>query len=196
MRERGCQSSRCTGRERIDRKQIDSFHRETFGWEWQCFLCERVNTASRFVGSTINLTQFVGCPINPASRFALGNQETKLNQHTQFNAGNLLRYFGGIYVVRPSNAITKGGIYKGGQCSFVYLFALQQSFHFIPDTLGHAASHSFGKCSECGEIICVEKAVTDTQSTRSETTELLYKAFRLHVRLNHSADFSDAAAPI
>ena len=58
------------------------------------------------------------------------------------------------------------------------------------------ASHRFGKCSECREIICVAKAVTDPQSTRSETTELLYKAFRLHVRLKHSEDFSHAAVPI
>ena len=58
------------------------------------------------------------------------------------------------------------------------------------------ASHSFGKCSECREIICVEKAVTDAQSTRSETTELLYKAFRIHVRLKHSDDVSYATAPI
>jgi len=48
------------------------------------------------------------------------------------------------------------------------------------------ASHRFGRCSECREIICVEKAVTDTQNTRSETNELLDKAFRLHVKLKHS----------
>ena len=48
------------------------------------------------------------------------------------------------------------------------------------------ASHRFGRCSECGEIICVEKAVTDTQNTRSETNEMLDKAFRAHVNLKHS----------
>ncbi len=48
------------------------------------------------------------------------------------------------------------------------------------------ASHLFGKCSECGETICVEKAVTDPQSTRSETTEMLYEAFRAHDTLQHS----------
>jgi len=48
------------------------------------------------------------------------------------------------------------------------------------------ASHRFGKCSECHEIICVEKAVTDTQNTQPETTEMLYKAFRIHVKLKHS----------
>jgi len=50
------------------------------------------------------------------------------------------------------------------------------------------ASHRFGKCSECHEIICVEKAVTDTQSTQPETTEMLYMAFRNHVALKHSED--------
>ena len=48
------------------------------------------------------------------------------------------------------------------------------------------ASHRFGKCSECREIICVEKAVTDTQNTQPETTEMLYKVFRIHVKLKHS----------
>ena len=47
------------------------------------------------------------------------------------------------------------------------------------------ASHRFGKCSECHEIICVEKVVTDAQNTQPETNEMLYKAFRTHVKLNH-----------
>jgi hypothetical protein len=47
------------------------------------------------------------------------------------------------------------------------------------------ASHRFGKCSECHEIICVEKAATDTQNTQPETNEMLYKAFRAHVKLKH-----------
>ena len=55
------------------------------------------------------------------------------------------------------------------------------------------ASHRFGKCSECHEIICVEKAVTDAQDTQPETTEMLYRAFRTHVKLKHSEDFSQAA---
>jgi hypothetical protein len=55
------------------------------------------------------------------------------------------------------------------------------------------ASHRFGKCSECLEIICVEKAVTDTQNTQPETNEMLYKAFRAHVKLKHSEDFSQVA---
>jgi hypothetical protein len=55
------------------------------------------------------------------------------------------------------------------------------------------ASHRFGKCSECHEIICVEKAVTDAQDTQPETTELLYEAFRTHVKLKHSEDFSQSA---
>ncbi len=48
------------------------------------------------------------------------------------------------------------------------------------------ASHRFGRCSECREIICVEKAVTATQNTRSETNEMLNNAFRAHVNLKHS----------
>ena len=47
------------------------------------------------------------------------------------------------------------------------------------------ASHRFGKCSECHEIICVEKVVTDTQNTQPETNEMLYKAFRTHTKLKH-----------
>jgi hypothetical protein len=47
------------------------------------------------------------------------------------------------------------------------------------------ASHRFGKCSECHEIICVEKVVTDTQNTQPETNEMLYKAFRTHAKLKH-----------
>jgi hypothetical protein len=58
------------------------------------------------------------------------------------------------------------------------------------------ASHRFGKCSECHEIICVAKAVTDTESTQTETTELLYKAFRIHVKLKHSEDFRETTARI
>jgi hypothetical protein len=54
------------------------------------------------------------------------------------------------------------------------------------------ASHRFGKCSECQEIICVEKAVTDPQDTQPKTTEILYKAFRTHVELKHSEDASQA----
>jgi hypothetical protein len=52
------------------------------------------------------------------------------------------------------------------------------------------ASHRFGKCSECLKIICV---VTDTQNTQPETNEMLYKAFRAHVKLKHSEDFSQVA---
>ena len=48
-----------------------------------------------------------------------------------------------------------------------------------------SASHLFGKCSECHEIICVEKAVTDTQNTQPETNEMLYKVFLTHVKLKH-----------
>ncbi len=48
------------------------------------------------------------------------------------------------------------------------------------------ASHRFGKCSECQEIVCVEKAVTDPEDTQPTTAEMLYKAFRTHVELKHS----------
>jgi hypothetical protein len=58
------------------------------------------------------------------------------------------------------------------------------------------ASHRFGKCSECHEIICVEKAVTDTQNTQPETTDLLYQLFRAHVKVKHSDNFLDAAARV
>jgi hypothetical protein len=59
-----------------------------------------------------------------------------------------------------------------------------------------SASHRFGKCSECHEIICVEKAVTEAQNTQPETNEMLYKVFRMHVKLKHSEDFSQTAARI
>jgi hypothetical protein len=52
------------------------------------------------------------------------------------------------------------------------------------------ASHLFGKCSECDEIICVEKAVAEKQNTQQETDEMIYKAFRTHVKLKHSEDAS------
>lgn len=47
------------------------------------------------------------------------------------------------------------------------------------------ASHRLGKCSECREIICVEKVVTDTENTQPETNEILYRAFRMHIKLKH-----------
>jgi hypothetical protein len=59
-----------------------------------------------------------------------------------------------------------------------------------------SASHRFGKCSECHEIICVEKAVTDTQNTQPETIEMLYRVFRAHVNLKHSENISDAVARV
>jgi hypothetical protein len=57
------------------------------------------------------------------------------------------------------------------------------------------ASHRFGNCSECHEVICVEKAVTDGPSTQGQTTEMLNEAFRTHVKLKHSEDFNLAAVP-
>jgi hypothetical protein len=56
------------------------------------------------------------------------------------------------------------------------------------------ASHRFGKCSECHEIICVEKVVTDSESTQPETTEMLSAVFHAHVRLKHSEDVNQSAA--
>jgi len=58
----------------------------------------------------------------------------------------------------------------------------------------HRGSHRFGKCSECDEIICVEKAVADGPSTAQETNEMLYETFRTHVKLKHSEEFSLSAA--
>ena len=55
------------------------------------------------------------------------------------------------------------------------------------------ASHTVGKCSECREIICVEKAITEAENTQPETTEKLLAAFRAHVKLKHSKDFNQAA---
>ena len=58
------------------------------------------------------------------------------------------------------------------------------------------ASHRVGKCSECLEIICIEKAVTEAESTQAETTEKLYEAFRAHVKLKHAEDSSQTAAAL
>ena len=52
------------------------------------------------------------------------------------------------------------------------------------------ASHLFGKCSECHETICVEKAVADGPSTQQETSERLNQAFRKHVKLKHAGSAS------
>jgi hypothetical protein len=57
------------------------------------------------------------------------------------------------------------------------------------------ASHLLGKCSECFEIICVEKAVAN-QHTQQETNEMIYKAFGTHVKLKHSEEASQAARQI
>jgi hypothetical protein len=47
------------------------------------------------------------------------------------------------------------------------------------------ASHRFGRCSECREIICVEKAVTDGPSTLGQTNERLFEAFHKHADHMH-----------
>jgi hypothetical protein len=59
-----------------------------------------------------------------------------------------------------------------------------------------SASHCFGKCSACQEIICVEKVVTDSQNTQPKTTERLYKVFRTHVTLKHSEEMNQSAERI
>ena len=56
------------------------------------------------------------------------------------------------------------------------------------------ASHRFGKCSQCNEIICVEKAVADGPSTQRETSKMLHKAFDTHVKLNHPENYSPTAS--
>jgi hypothetical protein len=55
------------------------------------------------------------------------------------------------------------------------------------------ASHRYGKCSNCHEIICIEKAVTDGPSTQGKTSEVLLEAFRIHLKLKHSENFNLAA---
>jgi hypothetical protein len=57
------------------------------------------------------------------------------------------------------------------------------------------ASHRLGKCSECHDLICVEKAVTDGPSTQGQTNETLSSAFQLHVKLKHSDNFDLANVP-
>jgi hypothetical protein len=56
------------------------------------------------------------------------------------------------------------------------------------------ASHRFGKCSQCKEIICVEKVVADGPRTQRETSKILSKAFDTHVKLNHSENYTQAAS--
>jgi hypothetical protein len=57
------------------------------------------------------------------------------------------------------------------------------------------ASHRYGKCSECHDVVCVEKAVTDGPSTQQRSNEMLYEAFNVHVRLKHSDNFNRSAVP-
>jgi hypothetical protein len=57
------------------------------------------------------------------------------------------------------------------------------------------ASHRFGNCSECHAIICAEKVVTEGPSTQQQTSEMLYEAFRTHVKLKHFENFNIAAVP-
>jgi hypothetical protein len=61
-----------------------------------------------------------------------------------------------------------------------------------------SARHRIGKCSEGHEIICVEKVVTDSESTQTKplrcSIEMLYKVFRAHVALRHSEDVNRSSA--
>jgi hypothetical protein len=50
------------------------------------------------------------------------------------------------------------------------------------------ASHRIGKCSECHEIICIEKAAARPEDTHQKTSEMLYETFLRHVKLKHSGD--------
>jgi hypothetical protein len=56
------------------------------------------------------------------------------------------------------------------------------------------ASHRFGKCFQCNEIICVEKVVADGPSTQRETSKMLFKAFDAHVKLNQPENYNQGAS--
>lgn len=58
-----------------------------------------------------------------------------------------------------------------------------------PSDIAERATHRFGKCSECGDTIAVERA-----NPINETDGALYRAFREHVRLKHKEDSSGASA--
>lgn len=89
-------------------------------------------------------------------------------------------------VAKPSGVWETGGMKKPELTDMAWLGPKEEM---------DLASHRFGKCSECHEIICVEKAVTDGPSTQGKTSEMLYEAFRAHVKLKHSEDFNLAAIP-
>jgi hypothetical protein len=89
-------------------------------------------------------------------------------------------------VAKPSGLWETGGMKKPELTDMAWLGPKEEM---------DRASHRFGKCSECHEIICVEKAVTDGPSTQGKTIEMLYEAFRAHVKLKHSEDFNLAAIP-
>ena len=77
-------------------------------------------------------------------------------------------------VAKPSGAWETGGMKKPELTDMAWLGPKEEM---------DRASHRFGKCSECHEIICVEKSVTEAQSTQVETNDSLHKAFRIHVKL-------------
>jgi hypothetical protein len=89
-------------------------------------------------------------------------------------------------VAKPSDVWETGGMKKPELTDRAWLGPKEEM---------DRASHRFGKCSECHEIICVEKAVTDGPSTQGKTSEMLDEAFRAHVKLKHSEDFNLAAIP-
>ena len=65
-------------------------------------------------------------------------------------------------VAKPSGLWETGGMKKPELTDMAWLG---------PKDEMDRASHRFGKCSECHEIICVEKAVTDGPSTQGKTSE-------------------------
>ncbi len=99
------------------------------------------------------------------------------------------RVRGSIYfhsVAKPSGVWETGGMKSPELTDMAWLGPKEEM---------DRASHRFGKCSECREIICVEKAVTDGPSTQGKTSEMLYEAFREHVKLKHSEGFNLEAIP-
>jgi hypothetical protein len=86
-------------------------------------------------------------------------------------------------------AETQTGIPQGGNCGMKKPELTDMGWLGPKDEMDRA-SHLFGKCSECREIICVEKAKADRQRTGQETREVLDELFRTHLKLKHSEDRS------
>ena len=80
----------------------------------------------------------------------------------------IVRARSGRIVAKPSGVWETGGMKKPELTDMAWLGPKEEM---------DRASHRFGKCSECHEIICVEKAVTDGPSTQGKTSEMLTKRF-------------------